>query len=61
MDKADAKKALRKALIEERLNLPDRLTRAEALVGPVRDYPGQRFDCSGVPYQAAPAPAGEPG
>lgn len=38
-----------------------RLTRAEALVGPVRDYPGQRFDCSGVPYQAAPAPAGEPG
>lgn len=31
MDKADAKKALRKALIEERLNLPDRLQRAEAL------------------------------
>ena len=31
MDKAEAKKALRKALIEERLNLPDRLERAEAL------------------------------
>jgi 5-formyltetrahydrofolate cyclo-ligase len=31
MDKAEAKKALRKALIEERLNLPDRLDRAEAL------------------------------
>ena len=31
MDKAEAKRALRKALIEERLNLPDRLARAEAL------------------------------
>jgi hypothetical protein len=31
MDKAEAKKALRKALIEERLHLPDRLARAEAL------------------------------
>ena len=31
MDKADAKKALRKALIEERLNLPDRQARAAAL------------------------------
>jgi 5-formyltetrahydrofolate cyclo-ligase len=31
MDKAEAKKALRKALIEERLKLPDRLVRAEAL------------------------------
>jgi hypothetical protein len=31
MDKAEAKKALRKALIEERLHLPDRLSRAEAL------------------------------
>ena len=31
MDKAEAKKALRKALIEERLNLSDRLQRAEAL------------------------------
>ena len=31
MDKAQAKKALRKALIEERLNLPDRLERAKAL------------------------------
>lgn len=26
-----------------------RLVRAEALVGPVRDFPGRRFDCSGVP------------
>ena len=31
MDKAEAKKSLRKTLIEERLNLPDRLERAEAL------------------------------
>lgn len=31
MDKSDKKKALRKALIEQRLNLPDRLRRAEAL------------------------------
>ena len=31
MDKAEAKRALRKALVEERLNLPDRLARAEAL------------------------------
>ena len=31
MDKAEAKRALRKALIEERLNLSDRLARAEAL------------------------------
>ncbi len=31
MDKADEKKALRKALIEERLNLPDRLQRVDAL------------------------------
>ncbi|MFM8863762.1 MAG: 5-formyltetrahydrofolate cyclo-ligase, partial [Limnohabitans sp.] len=31
MDKAQAKKALRQTLIEERLNLPDRLERAEAL------------------------------
>jgi 5-formyltetrahydrofolate cyclo-ligase len=31
MDKSAEKKALREALIEQRLNLPDRLARAEAL------------------------------
>jgi hypothetical protein len=31
MDKSDAKKTLRQALIEQRLNLPDRLDRAETL------------------------------
>jgi 5-formyltetrahydrofolate cyclo-ligase len=31
MDKSDEKSALRRALIEQRLNLPDRLERAETL------------------------------
>ncbi len=30
-----------------------RLTEAERLVGPVRSYPGERYDCSGVPYDPA--------
>ena len=30
-----------------------RLARAEALAGPVRTYPGERYDCSGVPHEAA--------
>ena len=38
MDKAEAKKALRKALIEERLNLPDRLARAEVEARPPRAF-----------------------
>ena len=44
MDKADAKKALRKALIEERLNLPDRLERAEALQRVIRIWLFDRPD-----------------
>jgi 5-formyltetrahydrofolate cyclo-ligase len=31
MDKSEEKRSLRKALIEERLNLPDRLERADLL------------------------------
>ncbi len=34
-----------------------RLARAEALVGPVREYQPERYDCSGVPYQTASEPA----
>ncbi|MCZ8324844.1 MAG: DUF4173 domain-containing protein [Sphingomonadaceae bacterium] len=30
-----------------------RLARAEALVGPVRAYQPERYDCSGVPYETA--------
>lgn len=37
-----------------------RLARAEALVGPVRDYPGERYDCSGVPLDVTVEPAAEP-
>ena len=44
MDKAEAKKALRKALIEERLNLPDRLARAEALQRVMRIWLFDRAD-----------------
>ena len=44
MDKAEAKRALRKALVEERLNLPDRLARAEALQRVMRNWLFDRPD-----------------
>lgn len=38
-----------------------RLARAEQLAGPVREFPGYRFDCAGVPYPGPAPTPGQPG